>query len=221
MAAGRGGGGSAGRVRSDPGRGCCGQGGQKAPERREGGWGPWAGGFSSRPRWAGGCAALPSRHGRAVGTCPAVGWRPGGNGVGRRVGGVGWGGSGAASGKDLLSNSTAIRFLCVPPSLLSRRPGQGGARPVCGARQGRGVRSVPPARGGRRCLLPADGSAVGFMYVSRRMFLSVSGKPRWSSGGWCRGVLGWGWCPLPGAGRRSESPLLVLPLRHCGTAKMQ
>lgn len=78
-------------AKSDPGRGLCGEGGQKAPERREGWWVPRAGGcggFPSRPWRAGGCAALPSRHGRAVGTRPPVGRCPGGDGVGRRVGGA-------------------------------------------------------------------------------------------------------------------------------------
>lgn len=174
--------------------GRCGQGGQKAPERREGGWALRAGGcggFLSRPWRAGGCAALLSRHGRAVGTCPPVGRCPRGDRVGRRVGGVlAEGARKRRARKDLLSNSAAIRFLRVPPSLLSHRPEQRGPCPVCGARQGRGVRSVLPARRGRRCLLPADGSAVGFIYISLKTFLSVSGKPRWSGGGWCRGVLG-------------------------------
>lgn len=129
MAAGRGDGGSAGRVRSDPGRGRCGQ----ADKRRRSGVkeGGCRGQVGAVGSWHGrggqvGVPRSPHATGGLWGRVPLWGDVPEGMGWDAGSGGARLRGSEAASRKDLLSNWAAIR------SSVSRRPCSRSAR-------GRGV----------------------------------------------------------------------------------
>lgn len=85
----------------------------------------------------------------------------------------------------MLSNSAAIRFPRVPPSLLSLRPGRGVPVPAPAPSVGRG-------RAGLCAAFPQPGqdAAVGYLraearwdlFISPRGCLLLSGKPRWSGG---------------------------------------